>query len=257
MASVQQLCAPFRHSLRLNKSLVQSLPPAGASAAKYFTTAAFPLLSPREISMAPGLQLHPPFRHSLWLNKSLAQNVSPSCDNVARAFTTAALTLHSPLANPQRPITSVISWKLQEIKQARPFSMTPSILPEDDEPLNQKAMIARMTNEELEDTSTIPGWELVHNPPRRFPRGSLVGVVASTKMQKTVNVTVTRTRIVPKIRKRIKYTRKFMAHDEKEVANLGDTVLIVPSQKISKNKHFMLREIIRAKGQLYEEVPKS
>ena len=109
-----------------------------------------------------------------------------------------------------------------------------------------------MTNEELEDTSTIPGWELVHNPPRRFPRGSFVGVVASDKMQKTVNVAVTRMRIVPKVRKRIRYTRKFMAHDEKEVAKMGDTVLIVPCQRISKHKHFMLREIIKAKGQLYE-----
>jgi len=135
----------------------------------------------------------------------------------------------------------------------RSFSASPSILPEDDdEPLDQESAIANMTDEELEDTSTIPGWELIHNPPRKFPRGSFVGVVASVKMQKTVNVAVTRWRIVPKIRKRIKYTRKFMAHDENEVANLGDTVLIVPCQRISKRKHFMLREIIRQKGQLYE-----
>lgn len=153
--------------------------------------------------------------------------------------------------------------KIRTSKQAAPwqrhmaltrsFSASPSILPEDDdEPLDQESMIANMTNEELEDTSTIPGWELIHNPPRRFPRGSFVGVVVSDKMQKTVNVQVTRWRIVPKIRKRIKYTRKFMAHDEKEVANMGDTVLIVPCQRISKRKHFMLREIIRRKGQLYE-----
>jgi len=108
-----------------------------------------------------------------------------------------------------------------------------------------------MTNEELQDTSTIPGWELIHNPPRKFPRGSLVGVVVSDKMQKTVNVAVNRYRIVPKYLKRVKYTRKFMAHDENEVANMGDTVLIVPCQKISKRKHFMLREILRSKGQLY------
>jgi len=108
-----------------------------------------------------------------------------------------------------------------------------------------------MTNEELQDTSTIPGWELVHNPPRKFPRGSLVGVVVSDKMQKTVNVAVNRYRIVPKYLKRVKYTRKFMAHDEHEVANMGDTVLIVPCQKISRHKHFMLREILRSKGQLY------
>jgi len=111
--------------------------------------------------------------------------------------------------------------------------------------------VKNMTDEELQDNSTIPGWELIHNPPRKYPRGALVGVVVSDKMQKTVNVQVTRYRLVPKIRKRVKYTRKFMAHDENEVANMGDTVLIVPCQKISKMKHFMLREIIRPKGQLY------
>ena len=69
-------------------------------------------------------------------------------------------------------------------------------------------------------------------------------------MDKTVNVAVDRYRIHPKYRKRMKYTRKFMAHDEKEVANMGDVVMIVPCHKMSKHKHFMLREIIRSTGQL-------
>ena len=107
-----------------------------------------------------------------------------------------------------------------------------------------------MSNEELADTSTIPGWELIHSPPKKLPRGALIGTVVSDKMDKTVNVAVVRYRLVPKIRKRIKYTRKFMAHDEREVANMGDVVMITPCHRISKNKHFMLREIVRAKGQL-------
>ena len=107
-----------------------------------------------------------------------------------------------------------------------------------------------MTNEELADMSTIPGWNLVHNPPRRNPRGALVGKVVSDKMQKTVNVAVDRDRIVPKYRNRLRYTKKFMAHDEHEVCNVGDLVMIVPCQKISRHKHFMVREIIRPKGQL-------
>lgn len=111
---------------------------------------------------------------------------------------------------------------------------------------------AHMTNEELEDSSSIPGWELIHSPPkdRSIPRGALVGTVVSTKMQKTVNVAVDRYKVHPKYGKRVRYTRKFMAHDENEVANTGDLVMISPCQKISKHKHFMLREIIRAKGQL-------
>ena len=110
--------------------------------------------------------------------------------------------------------------------------------------------IREMTNEELTDTSTIPGWNLIHSPPRKFPRGALVGTVVSDKMQKTVNVAVDRYRIAPKIRKRMRYTRKFMAHDENEVASAGDLVMIVPCHRISKNKHFMLREIVRPKGRL-------
>jgi small subunit ribosomal protein S17 len=109
----------------------------------------------------------------------------------------------------------------------------------------------KMTNEELEDTSTIPGWDLIHSPPRKFPRGALIGTVVSTRMQKTVNVAVDRYRIVPKIRKRKRYTRKFFAHDEEEVANMGDLVMITPCHRISKHKHFMLREIIRPKQTLF------
>jgi small subunit ribosomal protein S17 len=110
--------------------------------------------------------------------------------------------------------------------------------------------LSQMTNEQLMDPSTIPGWDLIHSPPGKMPRGALVGTVVSTKMQKTVNVAVDRYRIVPKIRKRVKYTRKFMAHDETEVANMGDIVMIEPSHKISKRKHFMLSKIVRPKGQL-------
>lgn len=110
--------------------------------------------------------------------------------------------------------------------------------------------LSKMTNEQLADPSTIPGWNLVHNPPRTLPRGALVGTVVSDKMQKTVNVAVDRYRVVPKIRKRVKYTRKFMAHDEEEVASVGDVVMITPCHRISKHKHFMLREIVKPKGQL-------
>ena len=111
-----------------------------------------------------------------------------------------------------------------------------------------------MTNDELMDTSNIPGWEFIHSPPKAvrgdIPRGALVGTVVSTKMMKTVNVAIDRYKIHPLYRKRMRYTRKFMAHDEQEVANSGDLVMIVPCQRISRHKHFMVREIIRPKGQL-------
>jgi small subunit ribosomal protein S17 len=111
---------------------------------------------------------------------------------------------------------------------------------------------SNMTDDELQDTSTIPGWEMIHSPPTKgkVPKGALVGTVVSTKMQKTVNVAVNRYKMARIYRKRMRYTRKFMAHDEQEVAKDGDLVMIVPCQRVSKLKHFMLREIIKAKGQL-------
>lgn len=141
----------------------------------------------------------------------------------------------SPIRQQLQPLARRILSTVTSSTDDDPFPMIP---------------IVDMSNEELQDTSTIPGWKLIHSPPRKFPRGALVGTVVSDKMDKTVNVAVVRHRIVPKIRKRIRYTRKFMAHDEKEVANMGDTVMITPCHRISKNKHFMLREIIRPKGQL-------
>ena len=134
------------------------------------------------------------------------------------------------------------------------------------EELNPDYLAAKyqnLTNDELLDSSTITlqdspdsTWnELIHSPPIRdknasLPNGTLVGTVVSTKMNKTINVAVDRFRTHTKYKKRMKYTRKFMAHDESEVASMGDTVLIVPSQRISKLKHFMLREILKPKGQL-------
>jgi small subunit ribosomal protein S17 len=135
----------------------------------------------------------------------------------------------------------------------QPMSSTgeiPSLSMIDDEPFTNNIPISEMSNEELADTSTIPGWDLLHSPPKKLPRGALIGTVISDKMNKTINVAVVRYRIVPKVRKRIRYTRKFMAHDETEIANMGDVVMITPSHRISKNKHFMLREIVRPKGQL-------
>jgi len=107
-----------------------------------------------------------------------------------------------------------------------------------------------MSNEALADSDTIPGWDLIHSPPRKLPRGALVGRVVSDKMQKTVSVEVDRYRMIPKLRIRRRYTRKFMAHDEEELCQMGDLVMIVPCQRLSRRKHFMVREILRAKGVL-------
>lgn len=75
-------------------------------------------------------------------------------------------------------------------------------------------------------------------------RKEKVGVVVSTKMQKTINVLVERKEKHPKYGKFLKKSTKFMAHDEKEEAGLGDVVRIMETRPLSKNKCWRLVEII-------------
>lgn len=102
-----------------------------------------------------------------------------------------------------------------------------------------------MSNDELKDTSTIVGYDLVHTPPKKIPRGALLGRVVSSKNHKTLMVEVDRWKMVKRVGLKRRYTRRFMTHDEKEVGRNGDLVLIVPCQRISRRKHFMLHEIVR------------
>lgn len=126
-----------------------------------------------------------------------------------------------------------------------------SNLPDVETLMEYKEDVKNMDNNELSDITTIPGFTtLIHSMPRNntTPRNALVGKVVSDKMQKTVNVAVDRYKIIPKYRKRKKYTKKFFAHDEHEVCHEGDLVMIVPCHRISRHKHFIVHEIIRRKG---------
>ena len=72
-----------------------------------------------------------------------------------------------------------------------------------------------------------------------------VGVVTSAKMQKTIVVEVRR-RVAHPVYKRIVTKRsKFMAHDEQRKAKEGDMVRIVEARPLSKNKRWVLKEIVR------------
>ena len=67
-------------------------------------------------------------------------------------------------------------------------------------------------------------------------RKALKGVVVSNKMQKSVVVQV-ETRVKhPLYKKTIKRSKKFMAHDEREVFKIGDTVEIVECRPLSRRK---------------------
>lgn len=75
-------------------------------------------------------------------------------------------------------------------------------------------------------------------------RKSRVGLVVSDKMDKTITVAVVQKVKHPLYGKTVNKTKKFMVHDENNMAGIGDKVLIVETRPMSKNKHFRLAEII-------------
>ena len=82
-------------------------------------------------------------------------------------------------------------------------------------------------------------------PDQRKPRRTKVGRVASNKMDKTVVVEVelvTRHRLYGRTLRR---TRSFKAHDEANRCEIGDTVVIAESRPISKDKHWVVQQILR------------
>ncbi|MFT5832413.1 MAG: small subunit ribosomal protein S17 [Cognaticolwellia sp.] len=79
-------------------------------------------------------------------------------------------------------------------------------------------------------------------------RKSRVGVVTSSAMDKTITISVERKLRHPIYGKFVKKTKKFMSHDEKNDCNVGDTVRIMETRPMSKNKRWRLVEILeRAK----------
>ncbi|KAB2859222.1 MAG: 30S ribosomal protein S17 [Flavobacteriales bacterium] len=79
-------------------------------------------------------------------------------------------------------------------------------------------------------------------------RKERVGLVVSNKMDKSITITVERKVKHPIYGKFVKTTTKFMAHDEKNDCNIGDTVKIMETKPLSKNKCWRLVEILeRAK----------
>ncbi len=79
-------------------------------------------------------------------------------------------------------------------------------------------------------------------------RKERIGVVTSNKMDKSIVISVERKEKHPLYGKFVKKTSKFTAHDEKNECNDGDTVKIMETKPMSKNKCWRLVEILeRAK----------
>ncbi len=79
-------------------------------------------------------------------------------------------------------------------------------------------------------------------------RKERIGVVVSDKMDKSILVEIKRKVKHPIYGKFVSKTKKLMAHDEENSSNIGDTVRIMETRPLSKNKSWRLVEIIeRAK----------
>ena len=75
-------------------------------------------------------------------------------------------------------------------------------------------------------------------------RKERIGVVVSNKMEKSIVVAVKRKEKHPKYGKFVNKTKKFVAHDEENKCDRGDTVLIMETRPLSKNKRWRLVNII-------------
>jgi small subunit ribosomal protein S17 len=82
----------------------------------------------------------------------------------------------------------------------------------------------------------------------RSTRRERIGVVVSSNMEKSIVISVKQKLKHPIYGKFVNKTSKFMAHDEENTCNVGDTVKISETRPLSKNKRWRLVEIIeRAK----------
>jgi len=79
---------------------------------------------------------------------------------------------------------------------------------------------------------------------QRNLRKERIGKVVSNKMQKSITVAVDRKVKHPIYGKFVNRTTKFMAHDEENTANIGDTVRIMETRPTSKQKRWRLVEIV-------------
>lgn len=83
---------------------------------------------------------------------------------------------------------------------------------------------------------------------KRNLRKERIGLVVSDKMDKSIVISVERKVKHEKYGKFVKKTSKFVAHDEKNDCNIGDTVKVMETRPLSKTKNWRLVEIVeRAK----------
>ena len=95
----------------------------------------------------------------------------------------------------------------------------------------------------MADSTTTPVTATTETPASR--RNEKVGLVVSTKMQKTIVVEIEMRKAHPKYKRVLKSNKKFYAHDEQNSARVGDVVRIREVRPLSKLKRWSLEEIVR------------
>jgi len=82
---------------------------------------------------------------------------------------------------------------------------------------------------------------------------NLTGVVSSDKGDKTIVITVATRKTHPIYKKQYTINTRFMAHDEKNEAKVGDTVIITETRPLSARKRFQLSKIVEKASARFEE----
>lgn len=80
---------------------------------------------------------------------------------------------------------------------------------------------------------------------KKSNKKTLTGNVVSNKMDKTIVVAITRRQLHPLYRKYITRTKKIKAHDAENVCAIGDTVRVIESRPLSKEKRWRLQSIVK------------
>ncbi len=98
---------------------------------------------------------------------------------------------------------------------------------------------------ETTNTTTAPASSSQAAEAQTSRRNEKVGLVVSTKMQKTIVVEIEMRKAHPKYKRVMKSNKKFYAHDEQNSARVGDVVRIREARPLSKLKRWSLEEIVR------------
>jgi small subunit ribosomal protein S17 len=76
-----------------------------------------------------------------------------------------------------------------------------------------------------------------------------IGIVVSTKMQKTIVVIVENKFRHPRYAKTVVKTKRYLVHDDENKAKLGDKVVMIQTRPLSKNKRWRLERILVTSNQ--------